>query len=68
MDAKERARLIRLLNNPPPGIKLAAAKEYGIDLTLLVRRLEMSPTERVEELQRAQVFIEDLRQSLRPNR
>jgi cyclohexa-1,5-dienecarbonyl-CoA hydratase len=31
---------------PAPGSKLAAAKEYGIDLTLLAEILELTPTER----------------------
>jgi len=61
MTAAERERLIGLINNPPPGSKIAEAKEYGIDLTLLVRRLELSPTARLEELESAQQFIEELR-------
>jgi hypothetical protein len=68
MDAKEKDRLIRVLNNPPPGSKLAAAKEYGIDLTLLVRTLEMSPTERLQELSAAQEFFGELRRSMRRSR
>jgi len=35
-----------LVNKPPRGSKIEAAKRYGVDLTLTVRRL-------VEELQRA---------------
>jgi hypothetical protein len=35
-----------LITNPPPGSKLAAAKEYGIDLTLLYENLKLTPTER----------------------
>jgi hypothetical protein len=61
MNAEERKRLIELINNPPPGSKMAGAKQYGIDLTLLIRRLELSPTERLEELESAQHFIERLR-------
>jgi len=68
MNAKERDRLIRLLNNPPPGSKLAAAKEYGIDLTLLVRTLDLSATEPLQELTAAQEFFGELRRSMRRNR
>jgi hypothetical protein len=39
-----------LINNPPAGSKLAEAKEYGIDLTLLVSNLSRTPTERAERL------------------
>jgi hypothetical protein len=39
-----------LINNPPPGSKLAEAKEYGIDLTLLVSNLNRTPTERAQRL------------------
>jgi hypothetical protein len=65
MNAAERERLIRLINDPPSGSKIAEAKEYGIDLTLLVRRLELSPTARLEELESAQEFIEQLRAAAR---
>ena len=68
MNAEERERLIELINNPPPGSKIAAAKEYGVDLTLLIRRLELSPTARLEELESAQHFIEQLRAAARNRR
>ncbi|HEV2348699.1 MAG TPA: hypothetical protein VG028_02525 [Terriglobia bacterium] len=65
MNIREQDRLIRLINNPPKGSKLAAAKEYGIDLSLLVRTLNLTPTERLQELAGAQQFHEELRQSMR---
>lgn len=61
MDIQERDRLIRLISDPPTGSKLAAAKEYGVDLTLLVRQLELTPTERLRELESAQIFFQELR-------
>jgi hypothetical protein len=30
MTTAERDRIIALINNPPPGSKIAAAKEYGL--------------------------------------
>ena len=39
----------QLINNPPPGSKLAEAKEYGIDLTLLVENLKLTPSERARK-------------------
>ncbi|MFB3132852.1 MAG: hypothetical protein ACE10K_10070 [Rhodothermales bacterium] len=43
---------------------LAEAREYGIDLSLLVRNLQLSPTERLEKLQGAAEFIRELRASM----
>lgn len=47
------------LLNPKPGSKIAAAKEFGIDLTLLVRQLRMTPEERLNELQSAMESFEE---------
>ena len=63
MNAEERDLLIQLINDPPPGSKIAAALDYGVDLTLLLRRLEMTPTERVQELEEAQAFVEELQRA-----
>lgn len=37
------------LLNPRPGSKIAAAKLFGIDLTLLVENLRLTPAERVKK-------------------
>lgn len=39
------------LLNPRPGSAAAAARDFGIDLTLLVRRLKLTPEQRLHELQ-----------------
>ena len=49
----------RLLN-PKPGSKIAAAKEFGIDLTLLLRQLRLTPQQRLDEVQSAMVSMEGL--------
>jgi hypothetical protein len=49
----------RLLN-PPPGGRIEAARDHGIDLTLLVERLRKTPEERVRDLQRAINALEAL--------
>jgi hypothetical protein len=49
----------QLLLNPPPNGKLAAAKEFGIDLTLLIGNLRKTPDERVRGLQIAMRSIEE---------
>ena len=63
MDTKERERIIELINNPPPGSKLAAARDFGIDLTLFLHTLELSPEQRLQELDAVQPFLEELRRA-----
>lgn len=47
----------RLLN-PKPGSKLAAAKEFGIDLTLLIGTLRLTPNQRVKNMQKSMRSLE----------
>ena len=54
----------RLLN-PKPGSKIAAAKEFGIDLTLLLRQLRLTPQQRLDELQSAIESVEGLKKARR---
>jgi hypothetical protein len=60
MTKAQRDELIRLITSPPAGSKIAAAKDFGIDLTLLIRTLEMTPTERLQELAAVQDFVRQL--------
>lgn len=39
--------------NPPPGSKAEAAKEFGIDLTLTLKNLSLTPQQRVDNLQKS---------------
>ena len=43
--------------NPPPGSAAARAAEFGIDLTLTVENLRLTPEERVRKLD---TFIESV--------
>jgi hypothetical protein len=43
----KRTREEKLLN-PKPGGRIAAARDYGIDLTQIVENLRLSPTERIK--------------------
>ena len=65
MTRQEHEYLWELINNPPPGSKIEAARKHGIDLTLDLRRLTLTPTERAQEMQAALQFLEDLRQAKR---
>ena len=42
-----------------------AAKEFGVDLTLNLRSLRLSPAERVREMESALKFAEQLREGVR---
>src|SRR5882757_3302695 len=51
MTADQRKRALQLIARPPRKSKLAAAKKYGVDLTLLVESLSLTPTERARKLE-----------------
>jgi len=68
MNARRRERGIERITNPPPGSKLAEAKGFGVDLTLLLENLALTPAERLEKLQAAQIFYEELRRAGKRNR
>ncbi len=48
------------LLNPKPGSKIAAAKEFGIDLTLLLRQLRLTPQQIIDERQSATESMQGL--------
>ena len=56
-------RLLELISNPPPGSKIQAAINFGVDLSLNVRSLQLTPAERVLEMERALRLVEALRQA-----
>jgi len=41
---------LHLIENPLPGSALAQAKDFGVDLTLLISTLRRTPTERARSL------------------
>lgn len=43
----KRTREEKLLN-PKPGSRIAAARDYGIDLTQVVENLRLTPSERIK--------------------
>ena len=65
MDRAQRDELIRLITSPPAGSRIAAAKDFGIDLTLLVRTLELTPTERLQKLAEPQAFVQELQTAMK---
>jgi len=64
MRQRERDRLLRLIQVPPKGSAIAAAKKFGVDLTLNVRKLGLTPTQRLQEMQSFQTMLEELRRAM----
>jgi len=59
--SEERLKKIgELFANPRPGSKVAAAKEFGIDLTLTFEQLKKTPQQRVEDLQSIMRSFEEI--------
>lgn len=65
MTPKQRKLAYELITNPPPGSDIAAAKEYGIDLTLLVENLDLTVAERLRKLYSVATFLERMRKTSR---
>ena len=63
MTPEQRKLAYDLITNPPPGSAIAAAKEYGIDLTLLVENLDLTVAQRLRKLYSVATFLEKVRQS-----
>jgi hypothetical protein len=48
------------LLNPRPGGKIAAARDFGIDLTLTAQQLRLTPQQRIDNLQASMMFLAEL--------
>ena len=68
MTRRQEKRLLELIKDPPRGSKIAAAKRYGVDLTLNVRRLRLTPTQRALEMEGALRLFEQLRRAKHKSR
>jgi hypothetical protein len=64
MNVAEQELLFELVKNPPVGSKIKAAKDFGVDLTLNLRSLGLSPAERVQEMENALSFAQQLREGM----
>ena len=65
MDKVEYTENEMLLIDPKPGTAAAAARDFGIDLSLTVANLRLTPEERIKRLDDHLDGIETLRRSLR---
>jgi hypothetical protein len=61
LTAEELARAEARLRNPAPGSRIEAAQNYGIDLTLLMSQLRLTPAERARDMEDAARAVEAVR-------
>jgi len=52
-----------LLLDPKPGTAAAAARDFGIDLTLTVQNLRLTPEERIIRLDKAREMMKQVREA-----
>ena len=65
MDKVEYTEKERWLIEPKPGTAAAAARDFGIDLSLTVANLRLTPEQRIKQLDDHLDGIKALRRSLR---
>jgi hypothetical protein len=54
--------------NPAPGTAAARARDFGIDLTLTLACLRLTPQQRIEQLEAKQEFLRQAREAMRKDR
>ena len=59
------ARAENRLLDPARGSRIEAARNHGIDLTLLVEQLRLTPAERARKLELASTVLEQVRGAAR---
>jgi hypothetical protein len=65
MDKVEYTEAERWLIEPQPGTAAARARDFGVDLSLTVSNLRLTPEERIKQLDSHLDGIRELRNSLR---
>jgi hypothetical protein len=54
-------KTIERLRHPAPGSRIEAARDFGIDLNLLIANLKLTPAERVSRMHAACLAAEQIR-------
>lgn len=62
-DSKALERIIDRLRNPKPGGKVEAACQFGVDVTLLIEQIKLSPADRARRMHSLAAAAESLRGS-----
>lgn len=55
--------IFALIQNPPPGSAIEAAKQFGVDLFGTLENLRLTPAERIRRASEESKFADDLRQA-----
>ena len=55
------ARVIERLRKPKPGGKVEAASQFGVDVTLLIEQIKLSPADRAYRMHSLAVAAESVR-------
>ena len=61
LHGSELARVIERLRNPIPGGKVEAARDFGVDVTLLIEQIKLSPAERARRMHALAQTVESVR-------
>jgi hypothetical protein len=61
LSEKRLEKIEEIFRNPPPNSKTSAAREFGVDLFLLMRWLRFSPQQRIEEARNRMIFLEEVK-------
>jgi hypothetical protein len=61
MTSEQEKLALDLIHNPPPGSALAAAKEFGIDLTLLYENSKLTHTQRARKFEQGVRAMQQMR-------
>ena len=64
MDKVEHTEAERWLIEPKPGTAAARARDFGVDLSLTVSNLRLTPAERVRQLDEFQAVMKELRRAV----
>ena len=68
MSPEQIDRAIERLCHPSPGSKIEAAQRFGIDLTLLIANLRLTPAKRAAKMHEVCQLVEQLRGAARRKR
>lgn len=55
------AQIEEKLRHPAPGSAIEAAQQFGVNLTLILERLWLTPAQRVANLQQAMIDLANIR-------
>jgi hypothetical protein len=65
LESEQLKQAEKRLLHPAPGSRIEAARRWGVDTTLLVEQLRLTPAERASKLERAVKALERVRGAAR---